>query len=515
VNTVLRPTVDDLGLIGFYLGKVLSGLGLLMLPPAVVAAVLGEHNALAALVLGAGTCLLVGAVTDATLATRRTLSWAHGMVIVALAWIVGSAFAAVPMYVSGRFSTPLAALFEATSALTTTGMSVIHDLDHLEVSMTLYRHLLQIAGGLGIIIVVLALFSAGGSRVGTLYASEARDERILPNVLRTSRFIARVTLAFLVAGTSALFAALLVAGFSPLRALEHAVNLFFASFSTGGFSVMQASMAYYHSASVEVIVMLLMFAGMLSFALHHALWSGDVREFIRHLETRTLALTSTALVVLLTFGLVHEGTYADLTALVRKGLFTLLSAVSSTGHQVNVGTTYLSDWGVLAPAALVGAMAIGGMASSTSGGIKGLRVGLALKAVVHDIRRFLLPESAVVVTSYHVGKRRILRPEAARAATTVLLLFILSFLLGTITGLAYGTLDVTQAMFEAVSIGSNIGLSIGVVDPAMPTGLQIVYLVMMFLGRLEFVAVLVLAGYLLSFRPARARVPRRSARLWR
>jgi trk system potassium uptake protein len=505
MNTVLRPSLDDLRLIGFYLGKVIGGLGILMLLPAFVALVLREYNALSALVLGASLCLSVGAITEATLATRRVLSWAHGMVIVALAWIVGSFFVAVPMYLSGRFSTPLAAMFEATSALTTTGMSVIHDLDHLEVSMGLFRHLLQLAGGLGIIIVVLSLFSAGGSRVGTLYASEARDERILPNVIRTSRFIARVTVAFGIAGTSALIVALLASGFSPVRAIEHGVNLFFASFSTGGFSPMQASIGYYHSFAVEAVVMLLMFAGMLSFALHHAIWSGDLREFGRHLETRTLALIGGGLTALMAFGLVHEGTYPELVALLRRGGFTMLSAISSTGHQVNAGETYLSDWGVLAPAAVVGAMAIGGMASSTSGGIKALRVGLAVKAVAHDIRRFLLPESAVVVTTYHVGRRRILRPEAARAATTILLLFILSYLLGTMTGLIYGTLDVTQAMFEAVSIGSNIGISIGVVNPAMPLGLQAVYIVQMFLGRLEFVALLVLGGYLLSFRPTRGR----------
>jgi trk system potassium uptake protein TrkH len=500
MSTVLRPTVDDLRLIGFYLGKVLGGLGILMLLPVPVALVLAEWNAAGALVLGASVTLMVRALTDATLETRRTLSWAHGMVIVALAWIVGSAFAAIPMHVSGRFSGAMAAYFEAVSALTTTGMSVIHDLDHLETSMTLYRHLLQIAGGLGIIIVILALFSAGGSRVGTLYVSEARDERILPNVLRTSRFIARVTLAFLVSGITALLLSLLRAGFAPGRALEHAVSLFFSSFATGGFSVMQASIAYYHSAAVETIVMLLMLAGAMSFALHHALWSGDVREFVRHLETRTLALTTGALVVLLGAGLVNEGTYDRLDALARKGLFTMVSAMTSTGHQVTAGETYLSDWGVLAPAAIVGAMAIGGMASSTAGGIKALRVGLALKAVVHDVRRFLLPESAVVVTTYHIGRRRILRPETARAATTALLMFVLSFLLGTMVTLLYGTADVTEALFEAVSIGSNIGISIGVVDPGMPRGLMAVYAAQMILGRLEFVAVLVLVGYVLSFR---------------
>ena len=500
MSTVLRPNVEDLRLIGFYLGKVIGGLGLIMLVPVPVALVLGEYNAAAALVLGAGVTLTVGWLTDAHLETRRTLSWAHGMVIVALAWIVGSAFAAIPMHVSGRFTSALGAYFEAVSALTTTGMSVIHDLDHLETSMGLYRHLLQLAGGLGIIIVILALFSAGGSRVSTLYVSEARDERILPNVLRTSRFIARVTVAFLIASTTLLTAALLHAGFAPLRAVEHALALFFSSFATGGFSLMQMSIGYYHAPAVELLVMLLMFAGMLSFALHHALWSRDLREFTAHLETRTLALTGGTFLLLLSLGLVRGGTYADLMALVRKGLFTLLSAVSSTGHQVNVGETYLTDWGMLAPAAIVGAMAIGGMASSTAGGIKALRVGLTFKSVIHDIRRFLLPESAVVVTSYHVGRRRILRPETARAATTVLLLFVLSFLLGTMTALLSGDVDLTEALFEGVSVGANIGISIGVVNPDMPRLLQAVYIVQMILGRLEFVAVLVLIGYLLSFR---------------
>jgi len=500
MSTVLRPNVDDLRLIGFYLGKVIGGLGLIMLLPVPVALALSEFNAAAALVLGAGVALTVGWLSDAHLETRRTLSWAHGMVIVALAWIVGAAFAAIPMHVSGRFSHALGAYFEAVSALTTTGMSVIHDLDHLEASMSLYRHLLQLAGGLGIIIVILALFSAGGSRISTLYVSEARDERILPNVLRTSRFIARVTIMFFIAGVGLLTAALTHAGFSPLRAIEHASALFFSSFATGGFSLMQTSIAYYHAPAVELLVMLLMFAGMLSFALHHALWSRDLREFTTHLETRTLALTSGVFLALMSLGLVREGTYADLAALVRRGLFTLLSAVSSTGHQVNVGETYLTDWGVLAPAALVGAMAIGGMASSTAGGIKALRVGLAFKSITHDIRRFLLPESAVVVTSYHVGRPRILRPDTARAATTVLLLFVLSFLLGTMTALLSGDVDVTEALFEGVSVGANIGISIGVVTPDMPRLLMVVYIVQMIVGRLEFVAVLVLIGYLLSFR---------------
>ncbi len=494
----IRPGADDLKLIGYYLGKVLLGLGLVMIVPAVVALALREWNAATAFVIGSGLCVLVSAVSDARLATRSQLTWAQGMVIVALAWLVGSVFAAVPMYLSGRYGDPIDALFEAMSGLSTTGMSVIHDLDHTAISMDLYRHLLQISGGLGIVIVVLSLFAAGGARIATLYTAEARDERVLPNVIRTARFIFVIAGVFMVLGTAALVVSLLAAGFSPGRSLYHAANLFFSSFSTGGFSTMQASMMYYHSASVEIIVMLIMLAGTISFGLHLAMWRGNLREVLRHLETRTLAVSTTLFFVAMCWGLLRAGTYDSSEALFRKGFFTLISAVSSTGHQVNVGDVYISDWGVLAPAAIVGAMAIGGMASSTAGGIKAIRIGVAFKSLVHDVKRILLPESALAVTTYHIGKRQILRDHTVRAATTVILLFGLTFLTGAMVGLMYGDVDITQTLFESVSVGANIGISVGVVTPDMPLGLQLVYIMQMWLGRLEFVAALVLLGYVVS-----------------
>src|SRR5690606_11944931 len=138
-------------------------------------------------IVGASLCFIAGAVSDARLSSRRPLTWAHGMVIVALAWLIGAIFAAIPMYLSGRFSSPLSALFESMSGLTSTGLSVIQDLDHTPISEDLYRHLLQFDGGQGIVIVVLSLFAAGGARVATLYVSGARDERILPNFIRTAR----------------------------------------------------------------------------------------------------------------------------------------------------------------------------------------------------------------------------------------------------------------------------------------------------------------------------------------
>jgi trk system potassium uptake protein len=501
---LLRPGADDLRLIGFYLGKVLLGLGLLMLLPAVVALWLGEWNELTAFVIGASLCAIVGSVAEVRLASRRALTWAHGMVTVALAWLIGAIFAAVPMKLSGRYSDLLSAVFEAMSGLTTTGLSVIHDLDHTPMSMDLYRHLLHFAGGQGIIIVVLSLFAAGGGRIGTLYVSEARDERILPNFIRTSRFIYRVAATYLIVGTAALTIVLIGAGFSPGRAVWHGFNLFLAAFDTGGFSPMQASVIYYHSFAVEAVIMVLMLAGAISFGLHFQMWRGDPKKVFRHLETRTLALSTSLLFVVVSFGLVRSGTYDGVVPLIRKGLFTLVSAVSSAGYQVNVGDTYATDWGALAPAAIVIAMAIGGMASSTAGGVKAIRVGITAKALIHDVRKLLQPESALVLSTYDVGRRQILRDETARAATTVLLLFVVNYLFGALFGLAYGEYDITHTLFESVSAAANMGLSIGVTNPDMPRGLMAVYTVQMWLGRLEFVAVFALVGYLVSLARGRA-----------
>ena len=501
---LLRPGADDLRLIGYYLGKVLLGLSLLMLVPAVLALVLGEWNTLSALVIGAALCAIVGGLAEGRLATRQQLTWAHGMVTVALAWLIGAIFAAVPLYLSGRYGDLLSAVFEAMSGLTTTGLSVINDLDHTTYSMDLYRHLTHFAGGQGVIIVVLSLFAAGGGRIGTLYLAEARDERILPNFIRTSRFIYKVAATYLVVGTTALTATLLGAGFTPGRSLFHGLNLFLAAFDTGGFSPMQASIMYYHSFALEAVLMVLMLAGAISFGLHYQMWHGDPRQVLRHIETRTLALSSSVLFAVVCFGLLRSGTYETLVPLLRKGFFTLVSAVSSAGFQVNVGETYLSDWGVLAPAAIVATMALGGMASSTAGGIKAIRVGIAAKTLVHDVRKLLNPESAVVVTTYNAGKRIVLRDKTARAATTVLLLFIVTYLIGAMVGLTYGDYDITQTLFESVSAAANMGLSIGVTAPDMPRGLMVVYLIQMWLGRLEFVAVFAMLGYFVSLARGRA-----------
>lgn len=494
---ILRPHREDARIVGLYVGRVIGVLGVAQLLPATLAAVLGEWNSLTALLIGASLAITLGRLAEARLATRAPLNWSHGMVVAASAWLVGALVAAVPLYLSGHLGSYLDAVFEAMSGLTTSGLTVLQDLDHLAYSMGLWRSLTHFIGGQGIVLTVLGMFAGAAGQAGTLYVSEAREERIMPNVVRTARFIWRVAIAYLLVGTAALWTAGQVAGLSGWRSAYHALNLFMAAFDTGGFSPMSASIGYYHSFTLEATVMVLMIAGALSFGLHYQLWRRQPREPLRNIETRSLAVSLLGLTAVLMVGLARAGTFLETVPLFRKGFFTVLSAHTGTGFSVTAPALFTTDWGLLAPAAVVGAMALGGMASSTAGGIKAVRIGFTAKGLWRDIRRVLLPESAVVVATYHSQRRRVLRDEQVRAAVTILLLYLLTYIAGGIVGLFYGV-EFTEAMFESTSATANVGLSVGVTSPELVTPLKLTYVIQMWVGRLEFMAVFALLATLVA-----------------
>ncbi|MBW3621233.1 MAG: TrkH family potassium uptake protein, partial [Actinobacteria bacterium] len=245
---LIRPERRDLTLIAFYLGKVIFGIGLLQLVPLAYALVARDWNDVSALAVGASLAIMVGRLTEIRLYTTEVLDWSHGMVTVALAWFLGPLFLAIPLYLTDHFAGFSDAFFDAMSGLTTSGLALIQDLDHLSPAMQVLRHLTHFAGGQGIIIVVLTVFASSAAQVGTLYVGEGRDDRIVPNVIRTARFIYLVAFAYLGVGTVALTLAGMHAGLTPGRALFHGVNIFMAAFDTGGFAPYSSSIAYYHSA---------------------------------------------------------------------------------------------------------------------------------------------------------------------------------------------------------------------------------------------------------------------------
>jgi trk system potassium uptake protein TrkH len=493
---LIRPVAEDFRSVAFYLGRILllvAGAGLL---PLIWSALAREWGPFGSFLVMVGLFALLGVTGIRIVPEVRKLSWSHGMVVVALTWLIVPVIGAVPLMLSGHFVRPLDAVFEAVSGLTTTGLSLVSDVDHLASSLNFWRHLLQFLGGQGIILAALSIFA--GAAGTTLYFGEARDERILPSVTSTARFIWAVSVVHLAFGVTTLaLIGWLVLGFDVDRAIFHGLMTFFAAFDTGGFSPQSTSIGYYHSAIFEWVTSILMVAGAMSFGVHYALWRGPRRAIFANLETRTILSTFGFSLVLTMVGLATSGLFVRAAGLTRQGFFQVLSAHTGTGFST-ISSVELSQWSGLAFGGMAVAMALGGMGSSTAGGVKSLRIGLTIKTVLNQIKQVLLPEHAVVGSVYYQSGRKQLTPGLTQSVMTVSLLYVALYLLGAGVGLAYGV-PLEAALFESVSASANVGLSVGVTDPSMPALLKLMYMAQMWTGRLEFVAVFSLFGFLYAW----------------
>ena len=490
----LRPDPAELRVVIGLLGRMFEATAGLHVPALVVAVAVGEVRDASALLLSAALALLAGRAAARLRLPHDELRWATGMVVVAATWLLVPVFVALPLWLSGHAVAPVDAYFDAMSGFTTSGLSLLQDLDHLGAGMQVLRHLTHFAGGQGIVIVVLTVLARGAGGASTLLVGEGRDERVVPNVLRTARLIYLIAGTWAVVGSVALVLALLGTGLTPWRAVLHGTTLFMAAFDTGGFSIMSTSAAYYHSAAVETVLVVLMVAGALSFPLHWLLWQRRIGAATRSLDLRTFATSTALLTTLLVLGLAVQGTYADVGALTRKGVFTAVSAGTGTGFTV-VAAQAWDSWGQLGPAVVVALMGIGAMAGSTAGGIKTLRVGLLAKSVLADVRRALSPTAQVVVATHRTLRRTTIVDDAqARSAFVVTLLFIGSYVAGALVGVADGH-RIEDALFESVSATANVGLTIGVLVPDASLLLKSVAIVQMWLGRLEFLAAFALVGW--------------------
>lgn len=492
---LVKPTVEDFRVVISNLGRISTLVGFAGVIPLLWAVIGREWAPASSFMLMIGVFFLLGSMASRIRVQRYRLDWSHGMVVVALAWLLVPALAAVPLALSGHYAGFLDAVFDAMSGLTTTGLALVQDLDHLASSLNFWRHLLQFMGGQGIVIAALSIFAGGGAV--TLYLGEARDERILPSVRSTARFIWAAALVHLVAGVTALtLVAWLVLGFQLPRSLFHGLMVFFAAFDTGGFAPQSTSLGYYHSVIFEFTASVLMVAGAMSFGVHYALWKRRYSSVMLNLETRTILVTFGATLTAAILGLAATGQFASTIGLTRYGFFQVLSAHTGTGFST-VSVPELAGWAGLAYGGVAIAMALGGMGSSTAGGVKSLRIGITVRTIVTQIKQVLVPEGALVARSYFQNTRMRLTPELSQGAMTISLLYVAMYLLGAGVAIGYGY-GLSEALFEAISAGANVGLSVGITDPTMPALLKVTYIAQMWLGRLEFVACFALFGFIWS-----------------
>lgn len=494
---ILRPCVSDIKNISYYLGKIIIGLGLVMIVPIVIGLGFREINPALDFLISLAITLLIGIILTRLCRTGEDLDWMQGMIVVSLSWLVAMVLAALPLYLSGHWKSYMDACFDTMSGFTTTGLTLVQDLDHLSYTHNLWRHLIPFIGGQGIAIVVLSLFVKGTSGAFRIYVGEARDEKLVPNVINTARFIWLISGVYLVLGTLILGIVGMSIGIKPLNAFFQGACIFMAGFDTAGFAPQSQNILYYHSFLFEAVTIVIMIFGTLNFNLHYQLWFGNRKEIWKNIETRTFFISVILLFFITAVGLNELGVYPKAIVLFRKGFFQLISGHTTTGYMTVYARQFITEWGHLAMTGLICAMALGGCACSTAGGIKMLRIGIFIKALKQDIKKIILPEKAVVSQMFHHIKDVFLEDKQVRSALLITLVYLGLYMLGAIIGTWFGY-PFLDSLFESTSAAANTGLSCGITDAGMPAVLKLTYIFQMWVGRLEFMSVFVLIGFFIA-----------------
>jgi trk system potassium uptake protein len=366
-------------------GLLLMIFSVTMLPPVAVS-LLYADGTWTAFVTGFACTLAAGALMWWPVRHNRAeLKIRDGFMVVVSFWLVLGLFGAIPLYVVERPHLTISqAAFEAISGLTTTGATVIVGLDLLPRGILYYRQQLQWFGGMGIVILAIALLPMLGVGGMQLYRAEAlgpvKDTKLTPRLVETAR-----SLWIIYAGLTVLCAlAYRIAGMEWFDAIGHALS----TVATGGFSTHDASIGYYNSAAVELICVGFMLIAASNFSLHFLAWrSGSVRVYLRDPEFRVFLAIAGSLTLATAVILYLTGTYADPWVALRRALFQAVSIGTTAGFT----TADYSLWPTFLPVLVVFASFIGGCAYSTGGGIKVVRIMLLFKQGLREVHRLIHP----------------------------------------------------------------------------------------------------------------------------
>lgn len=473
---VLRPIFYALGLLLIALA------GAMLIPAALNAAHFGydwQSFILSACITGfLGIMLML----SSHYTERLQLGIREAFLMTTLSWLTVCTFAALPFLLSGLLPAWTDAMFESVSAMTTTGASVIAKLDRASPGILLWRSILQWLGGIGIVVMamtVLPILKIGGMQ---LYRTESSDrsEKILP---RASQ-IATSILAIQAVLTCLAAMALLIAGLSPLDALCHAM----AAIATGGFSTHDASIAYYGSAAVEWVLMIVMVIGACPILIFIKAWQGQWLIFTKDRQVRLLVAVIAVMITVLTLW----RTLHDQNALienVRAVSFFVISSITSSGF---VSSTLGVEGALPAVLALI-MMSLGGCAGSTAGGIKILRVHVLLAMVKAQVAQLRRPHGVFI--PYYDG-----RPVDESIAFSVMIFVVLYgvSILVVAACLAGAELPFATCLSASASAVANAGVFTGgmatdaLTLQGFPHSAKWALMLGMLLGRLEMLTIYVL-----------------------
>ena len=466
------------------LGAVVVAVGAAMILAAVTSFVYQEWRDGLLILLAAVITMAVGWATWSAFERPVDLSMKEGFAVVGLTWIAMALFGTLPFLFTGSIANFVDAIFETSAGFSTTGASVVTDLDALPRGILMWRSLMQWLGGMGVIVLsiaVLPLLGTGGVALAQAESPGPTPDRLTPRFRETAK-----RLWFVYLGITVLEIILLVLG---EMTLFEAINHSLTTMSTGGFGTDGASLGGFSVYSQWIVIVFMILAGA-SFALHYRALR-DPKEYLRSAELKLYLGIMAAAAAVFAIGTRTGGAIVDV---IRDAVFTSATIITTTGYAT-------ADFGLWAPALQIvvfGLMFVGGMAGSTGGSVKPYRLGVLVGAARSDLRRVIHPRGVFVT---RLGGETV-DDEVVESVQSFFLLYMFIFMTGTVLFAVAVQLD--GGAFDMVSSASAVASSLGNVGPALsqlgpsatyvdvPSLGKILLSFLMLVGRIEIYPILLL-----------------------
>ncbi len=464
------------------LGFLLLVEGIAMLVTLLVSLIYNEHDVPAFLISAIINLGIGGILVLTTSKANKDIGKREGFIIVSLVWIVFSFFGCLPFIISGSIPNFTDAFFETISGFTTTGSSILKDIEALPPGILFWRSIIQWLGGMGIIVLSLAIlpvFGIGGMQLFVAEVPGPTPDKISPRIRQTAKTLWIIYLGFTVTETLLLW----IGGMSLYDAVCHS----FTTMATGGFSTKQASVAFWPSPFIQYVIVIFMFFAGTNFTLSYLAIRGNFKAIIKDEEFRFYLIFALGFTLLVFTGLLVTTTLGIEQAF-RDSLFQVVSIITTTGYAT---ADYLT-WTPVLTILIFSLFFFGGSAGSTGGGIKIMRIVLLFKNSYYELRRMIHPHAIIPVKfNNHSVDSKII--------TNVLAFFMLYFLIFGLSSILFTLIepDMESSMGAVATCLGNIGPGLGKVGPAenfayiSPVGKWFLSFLML-LGRLELFTVLVL-----------------------
>jgi trk system potassium uptake protein TrkH len=458
-------------------------LGLSMSLPLVVALYYNDGSALALFISLLVTCGFGGIVFLFTRGHQDFyLSHRDGMAIVTLGWVAAGLAATLPYLISGAIPTFTESFFESMSGFTTTGSSILTDIEQLPPAILFWRSQTQWLGGMGIIVLSIAILPFLGIGGMELYKAEIPSpvvDKLTPRISNTAKLLWKIYIVM----TVSQILLLLFGGMSLYDSICHS----FTTMPTGGFSPKNASVGHYQSIYIDFIILIFMFLAGINFSLHYKLVKGHPKQFFRDPELRVYLCILGAF-ILVVFTDVYGTIYPRILDAFRYASFQVVSIITTTGFV----TADYEKWPAFSQQILLLCMFLGSMAGSTGGGIKIMRIILLAKHCYMEIFRIIHPHAT---TTVKLGQTPVSQ-TIMRSIWGFFLLYIGIFIVGTMAMAALG-LDMISAFSSVATCLGNVGPGLGSIGPmdnfaGIPVIGKWILIFCMLLGRLEIYTIIVL-----------------------